>query len=102
MKERRTYSRELKSEAVRMVLEQGLVQEEVARRLSIPSGTLGNWIARFKGGEPQGCLGELTVSDLTAENARLKKELAEARMERDILKKAAAYFARESLPGTRS
>jgi transposase len=39
---------------------------------------------------------------LAAENARLRKELAEAKLERDIVKKAAAYFARESLPGTRS
>jgi len=102
MKERRKYSRELKAEAIKMVLEQGMVQEEVARRLSIPSGTLGNWIVRFKNGERQGCPGELTLADLNAENARLKRELAEARMERDILKKATAYFAKESLPGTRS
>jgi transposase len=39
---------------------------------------------------------------LEAEVARLRKELAETRMERDVVKKAAAYFARESLPGTRS
>jgi transposase len=37
-----------------------------------------------------------------AENRRLRKELAKAQMEKDILKKAAAYFAKESLPGTRS
>jgi len=42
------------------------------------------------------------VTDLEAENSRLRKELSETRMERDILKKATAYFARESLPGTRS
>lgn len=42
-----------------------------------------------------------TVAELKTENARLRKELAEVRMERDIVKKAAAYFARESLPGTR-
>ena len=46
--------------------------------------------------------GARTVSELEAENSRLRKELAEARQERDILKKATAYFARESLPGTRS
>nr|WP_277344209.1 hypothetical protein [Azotobacter chroococcum] len=41
------------------------------------------------------------MAELKTENARLRKELAEVRMERDIVKKAAAYFARESLPGTR-
>uniref|UniRef100_A0ABX1N513 Transposase n=1 Tax=Aromatoleum buckelii TaxID=200254 RepID=A0ABX1N513_9RHOO len=46
--------------------------------------------------------GGRSVAELEAENARLRKELAEARIERDVIKKAAAYFARESLPGTRS
>ena len=41
------------------------------------------------------------LTDVEMELARTKKELAEVKMERDILKKAAAYFARESLPGTR-
>jgi transposase len=41
------------------------------------------------------------LTEVEMELARIKKELAEVRMERDILKKAAAYFARESLPGTR-
>ena len=44
----------------------------------------------------------LDMPDLAAENARLRKALAEARLEREILKKAAAYFAKESMPGTRS
>lgn len=42
------------------------------------------------------------MAEMQAENARLRKELAEVRMEREILKKAMAYFAKESLPGTRS
>ena len=46
--------------------------------------------------------GARTAAELEVENARLRKDLAEARMERDILKKATAYFAKESLPGTRS
>lgn len=46
--------------------------------------------------------GTRSAADLEIENSRLRKELAETRMERDILKKATAYFARESLPGTRS
>lgn len=46
--------------------------------------------------------GGRTVAEPEQENRLLRKELAEARLERDILKKATAYFARESLPGTRS
>jgi transposase len=41
------------------------------------------------------------VAELEAENAKLRKQLAQAEMERDIVKKAAAYFAQESLPSTR-
>ena len=55
-----------------------------------------------RGKAPGTPVGSQTVADLEQENARLRKELAEARLERDILKKATAYFARESLPGTRS
>lgn len=102
MKERRKYSEELKSEAVKMVNEQGLTQEETARRLSLPKGTVGNWVVASKLGGSSAKPGDRSFADLTAENAKLRKELAEARMEREILKKAAAYFAKESLPGTRS
>ena len=102
MKELRKYSAELKAEAVKMVIEQGLTQEETARRLSIPKGNIGNWVSAAKAALSKGNPGEQSVAELAAENARLRKELAEARMEREILKKATAYFAKESLPGTRS
>ena len=85
-----------------MVLEQGLTQQETSRRLSIPKGNIGNWVSAARGSATVGKPGELSVGELAAENARLRKELAEARMEREILKKATAYFAKESLPGTRS
>ena len=102
MREQRTYSKELKQEAVKMVLEQGLTHKEVGRRLSIPSGTIGNWIAAVKSGRTPAKPGDRSVAELSAENARLRKELAEAHMEKEILRKAAAYFAKGSLPGTRS
>ena len=102
MKERRKYSDELKHEAVKMVNEQGLTQEETAMRLSLPKGTVGNWIVASKTIRHTAKPGEQSVAELCAENAKLRKELAEARMEREILKKAAAYFAKDSLPGTRS
>ncbi|MOA30911.1 Transposase [compost metagenome] len=86
---------------MQLVLEQGLSQGEAASRLGIPKGTLANWVVAAKSGGEKPVPGAHTVAELEAENARLRKELAEARMEGDIVKKAAAYFARESLPGTR-
>jgi transposase len=70
--------------------------------LSLPPSTINYWVKAFKAGK----LGEIgkgqrPLTDVEMELARMKKELAEVKMERDILKKAAAYFARESLPGTR-
>jgi transposase len=102
MSELRKYSAELKAEAVKMVTGQGLTQEETAKRLSIPKGNIGNWVGAARAAMAKGSPGEQSVGELAAENARLRKELAEARMEREILKKATAYFAKESLPGTRS
>ena len=101
MKQQR-YTPEFREEAVKLVTEQGLSQETAAQRLAIPKGTLANWVAAAKASTRTSVSGALSAKDLEAENARLRKELAEARMERDILKKATAYFARESLPGTRS
>ena len=96
------YTKELREEAVKLVLEEKLSVPEAARRLSLPTSTLGNWLKACK----EGRLGEIgsnykPLTDLEMELARTKKELADVKMERDILKKAAAYFAKESLPGTR-
>ncbi len=102
MKKQQRYTPEFRAEAVKLVSEQGLSQETAAKRLSIPKGTLGNWVAASKASTRASAPGARSAADLEAENARLRKELAETRMERDILKKATAYFARESLPGTRS
>ncbi len=101
MTTRQTYSTEFRAEAVKLVHEQGLSQGEAASRLGIPKGTLANWVQAAKSGGEKPAPGARSVTELEAENARLRKELAEARLERDIVKKAAAYFARESLPGTR-
>ncbi len=70
--------------------------------MSLPPSTLGYWVKAHR----SGTLGDVgntyrPLSEIEMEFARMKKELAEVKMERDILKKAAAYFARESLPGTR-
>ena len=100
MKSQRTYSKELKQKEVKMVLEQGLTHKEVGRRLSIPAGTIGSWMKAAKAGRILAHPGDQSVAELSAENSKLRKQLAEARMEKELLKKAAAYFAKESLPGT--
>jgi transposase len=100
-KKNQSYSPEFRAEAVKLVLEKGLSQEEAAKRLAIPKGSLGNWVAAAKKGGLS-TPGGRSTAELEAEVARLRKELAEARLERDILKKATAYFAKESLQGTRS
>jgi len=96
------YNKEFREEAVKLVTEEKLSLPEAARRLSLPPSTLGNWLKAQKAGK----LGEIgrtyrPLTEIEMELARTKKELAVVKMERDILKKAAAYFARESLPGTR-
>ena len=102
MKKQQRYTPEFRAEAVKLVSEQGLSQETAAKRLAIPKGTLANWVAASKASTGTLAPGARSAAELAIENARLRKELAEARMEREILKKATAYFARESLPGTRS
>ncbi len=96
------YTREFRGEAVKLVMEEKLSLPEAARRLSLAPSTLGYWVKAFRTGK----LGDIgksyrPLTEIEMELARAKKELAEVKMERDILKKAAAYFARESLPGTR-
>ncbi|EEV1127173.1 hypothetical protein JYP96_004933 [Escherichia coli] len=68
-------------------------------RLSLPEGTLGQWVTAARKG--LGTPGSRTVAELESEILQLRKALNEARLERDILKKATAYFAQESLKNTR-
>jgi len=96
------YTKEFREEAVKLVTEEKLSLPEAAHWLSLAPSTVGNWVKACKAGR----LGEVgksyrPLTEIEMELSRVKKENVELRMERDILKKAAAYFARESLPGTR-
>ena len=96
------YTREFREEAVKLVVEEKLSCHEVGRRLSMAASTITNWVKAYK----EGKLGDIgkgqkPLTEVEMELARTKKELAEVKMERDILKKAAAYFAKESLHGMR-
>ena len=70
--------------------------------MSLAPSTLGYWVKAQRAGK-LGDVGKTyrPLTEVEMDLARTKKELAEVKMERDILKKAAAYFAKESLPGTR-
>jgi len=85
------YSDEFKRDAVQQITLRGYPVREVSRRLGVSSHSLYKWLRLFA--EPAPKLGSI---DHEAENRRLKWELARVTEERDILKKATAYFARES------
>jgi transposase len=85
------YPADFKKEAVKQVVERGQSASAVAARLGITSKSMYAWIkkAQQEKDRPAG-------EDLRAENARLRAQLKQATEERDILKKAAAYFAKQS------
>jgi len=89
---RQRYTAEFKAEAVKQVVDQrGYSVRTISRRLGISDKSLYYWLKQAKKSPT-----ELAQQDLQAENARLRAELLRVEEERDILKKAAAYFARAS------
>ena len=94
-KVRGRYTLEFKREAVRLV-KAGQTNGQVAKGLGLAEQTVGNWVKADDAGRLRAAVGKPVNAD-QQEISRLKAELARARMERDILKKAAAYFAKESL-----
>lgn len=89
---RRKYTREFKVSAVKLVNEQGYSVPEAARSLGIDDRSVRDWIEKFSSEEGLAPTGD---GALAAELRRLRKENARLLMERDILKKAAAFFAKE-------
>jgi len=97
------YTKEFREEAVKLVVEGGLAIPEVGRRLCIASSTLRYWVKVSREGKLKEVGSDRRpLTEVEMELSRVKRELAISKMEIDILKKAAAYFAKESLPGTRS
>jgi transposase-like protein len=83
------YTKELRPEAVRLVTEGGLSVGEASLRLSLPKSTLENWLRAFKAGKLEGIgKNHRPLTDMEVELARVKRELALVRMERDILKRS--------------
>src|SRR6476659_7020739 len=96
-KRRRTYTREFKAEAVKLVTEPGRSFAEAARSLGLGENLLRNWKRALQDGGGQALPGRGPPPAVEDELRRLRAENQRLLMERDILKKATAFFAQESL-----
>jgi transposase len=95
MAQYKRYPKEFKLDAIRLVLEQGYSLKEAGDKLGVSSWSVGNWIRQFRGtGELDGMMTKMSPGD---ELRELRKQNKRLRLEVEILKKAAAYFAKESL-----
>jgi transposase len=97
MKTRRQFSREFKVEAVKLVTERGVAVAQAARDLDVHETRLRAWMKELAADPQQAFPGKGVMKPEQAEIERLRKEVAKLKMERDILKKAAAFFAKESM-----
>lgn len=97
MQRRRTFSREFKLEAVKLVTERGVSVAQAAEDLDVHENVLRKWVRALREAPQEAFPGNGKQTAQDAEIARLRKEVTKLKMERDILKKAAAYFAKESM-----
>ena len=91
---RRKFTDEFKAGVVRLVLDEGKTAGAVARELDLTESAVRAWVAQAQADRTKGKTG-LTTAE-REELARLRKENRELKLERDVLKKAAAFFAKES------
>ncbi|MCF6768480.1 transposase [Thiotrichales bacterium 19S11-10] len=95
-----TYTEEFKREAVKLALESDQSKLQIATNLGVKYSTLMSWLYKSMKKSPKN---EVSTShksryqELLNENQKLKKELKQAKLEREILKKAAAYFANQDM-----
>lgn len=94
---KKSYSKQFKIDAVKLVTEQGYKISEAARNLDIHPNALRNWRNQFKTDSDEAFPGKGHMTSEKEELHRLRKENMLLRMEREILKKAAAFFAKESM-----
>jgi transposase len=94
---KKSYSKQFKIDAVKLVTEQGFKVSEAARNLDIHPNVLRNWRDQFKTDSNEAFPGKGYMTPEKEELHLLRKENMRLRMEREILKKAAAFFAKESM-----
>lgn len=92
---RRKFDEDFKHGAVHLVVESGKPIAQVARELGVNEGTLGNWCARERREREGG--GAALSEDERAELTRLRKEIVELRMQRDVLKRSVALWVNEAM-----
>jgi len=95
-RKRPNYSKEFKQDAVKLVVEQRYSCPEVGRRLGVAASNVSRWVRQFRQDQQDISEKGFPRKELEAEIRRLKKENKRLEMEREILKKAAAFFAKES------
>ncbi len=95
-RKRPNYTAELRADAIKLVAEQGYSTSEVGRRLGVSSSNISRWVCQHRQDQEDIGHNGVTRRELETENRGLKKENKRLRMEREILKKATAFFARES------
>jgi transposase len=94
--QRRKFSREFKVEAVRLVRERGVSAAHAARDLGVHENVLRKWVKELAAASADAFPGHGQMKPEQLEIDRLRREVAKLKAERDILKKAAAFFAREA------
>ncbi|RED25534.1 transposase [Rhodopseudomonas thermotolerans] len=95
--QRRKFSREFKVEAVRLVKERGVSVAQAAVDLDVHENVLRKWVKQFGVDPVQAFPGHGHMKPEQQEIVRLRREVAKLKAERDILKKAAAFFAKEAI-----
>mgnify|MGYP000072974485 CR=1 FL=1 len=95
--QRRKFSREYKLEAVKLVKERGVAVAQAARDLDVHENVLRKWVREYGDDPSQSFPGKGQMKPEQLEIDRLRREVAKLTAERDILKKAAAYFARDAI-----
>jgi transposase-like protein len=95
--ERRKFTREFKLEAARLIKERGVSYVQASQDLGVHESQLRSWVRKFAEDPQHSFPGQGQMKPEQLEIARLKREVIKLKAERDILKKAAAYFAKESM-----
>lgn len=96
MTTRKRYSKEFKLDAISLILEQGYSCAEAARSLEINAGMLGRWIKEHDADDGQAFRGNGKLTAEQAEIRKLREEVRQLKLEKDILKKATVFFAKET------